>query len=90
MDEKYSTRKVIEGKGVLFQNPEPLDDGSPDFKGEILYNGEMIKLGGWVRHTDKGILISLGIVKRKRDGETDGGRAGGSVFQRQEGKRKSP
>jgi hypothetical protein len=72
---------------VLFQNLEPLDEGSPDFKGEILYKGEMIRLGGWVRHTPKGILISLGIVKRKDfDGQTDGRRQGRSVFQRQERK----
>jgi hypothetical protein len=82
----YSTRRIIEGKGVLFQNLEPLDDGSPDFKGEILYKGELIRLGGWVRHTDKGVLISLGIVKRKGSNEqqTDGRRQRRSVLKRQE------
>ena len=39
-------------------------------KGEILYKGELIKIGGWIYHTDKGMLISLGIdkFKRNRDG----------------------
>jgi hypothetical protein len=35
-------------------------------KGELLYKGELIKIGGWVRYTDHGMLISLGIDKHRR------------------------
>jgi hypothetical protein len=34
-------------------------------KGEILYKGELIKIGGWIRQTDNGMLISIGIDKYK-------------------------
>jgi len=69
-DYGYKVKRLIEGKGVLLTNAEKWDEGSPDMKGEILYKGELIKIGGWIRHTDKGMLISLGIdkFKRNRDG----------------------
>lgn len=64
MDEyRYKTKRVIEGKGVLFTNLDKVDDGSPDMKGELLYKGELIKIGGWIRQTDHGMLISLGVDK---------------------------
>ena len=62
----YKARRVIEGKGVLFTNLDKKDEGSPDMKGELLYKGELIKIGGWVRYTDHGMLISLGIDKHRR------------------------
>ena len=66
-DYKVKTR-IIEEKGVLFTNHDKVDDGSPDHKGELLYKGELIKIGGWVRHTKKGMLVSLGVDKwRNRD-----------------------
>ena len=58
-------RRIQEGKGVLLTNLDIKDDGSPDLKGEILYKGELIKIGGWIRQTPKGMLISLGIDKWK-------------------------
>ena len=66
-DYGYKTKRLIEGKGALFTNAEKWDEGSPDMKGELLYKGELIKIGGWIRHTDKGMLISLGIDKFKRN-----------------------
>lgn len=64
-DDKYKTKRLIEGKGVLYTNHDKYDEGSPDLKGDILFRGELIKLGGWVRKTPKGMLISLGIDKRR-------------------------
>ena len=61
---KYKTKKIrphIEGKGVLFTNHDKVDDASPDMRGELVYKGELIELGGWIRQTDKGMLISIGI-----------------------------
>lgn len=63
-------RRIQEGKGVLLTNLDIKDDGSPDLKGELLYKGELIKIGGWIRQTPKGMLISLGIDKWK--GNKDG------------------
>jgi hypothetical protein len=60
-------RRIQEGKGVLFTNLDKVDEGSPDFKGELLYKGELIKIGGWVRKTPKGTLISLGIDYWRQD-----------------------
>jgi hypothetical protein len=65
-DYGYKVKRLIEGKGVLFTNQEKWDDGSPDLKGELLYKGELIKIGGWIRYTDHGMLVSLGIDKHRR------------------------
>jgi hypothetical protein len=62
---QYKTKRLIEGKGVLYTNLDKIDEGSPDLKGDILFRGELIKLGGWIRNTPKGMLISLGIDKRR-------------------------
>ena len=69
-DYGYKVKKLIEGKGVLFTNPDKVDEGSPDMRGEIFYKGELIQIGGWIRRTDKGMLISIGIdrYRRFRDG----------------------
>lgn len=71
MEHEYKVKKrVIEGKGVLFTNHDKVDEHSPDMKGELLYKGELIKIGGWIRHTRNGMLVSLGVDKwRNRDGE---------------------
>ena len=61
---RYKTKQIrphIEGKGVLFTNHDKIDDGSPDMRGELVYKGELIEIGGWIRHTDKGMLISIGV-----------------------------
>lgn len=66
-DFQYKTKRVIEGKGALFTNFDKVDEHSPDLKGEILYKGELIKIGGWIRHTERGMLISIGVDKFKRN-----------------------
>lgn len=66
-DFQYKTKRVIEGKGALFTNFDKVDEQSPDLKGELLYKGELIKIGGWIRHTERGMLISIGVDKFKRN-----------------------
>lgn len=67
MDNDYKAKKLIDGKGVLFTNLSKIDDYSPDMKGELLYKGELIRLGGWIRETKMGRLISIGVDKVKGD-----------------------
>lgn len=67
MDNDYKAKKLIDGKGVLFTNLNKIDDYSPDMKGELLYKGELIRLGGWIRETKMGRLISIGVDKVKGD-----------------------
>lgn len=64
-DLKYKTRRIIEGKGVLFTNHDKVDEYSPDLRGELLFRGELIQLGGWIRNTENGMLISIGVDKRR-------------------------
>jgi hypothetical protein len=67
MENEYKAKKLIEGKGVLFTNLNKIDDYSPDMKGELLYKGELIRIGGWIRDTKMGRLISIGVDKVKGD-----------------------
>ncbi len=61
----YKAKRVIEGKGVLFTNHDKFDSGSPDMKGELLYKGELIRIGGWIVQTENGMLISIGVDKKR-------------------------
>ena len=67
MENEYKAKKLIEGKGVLFTKLNKIDDYSPDMKGELLYKGELIRIGGWIRETKMGRLISIGVDKVKGD-----------------------
>jgi hypothetical protein len=53
-------RQREEGKGALFSNnKEGKHPKAPDFTGEILINGNVIKLSAWKRQSAYGELISL-------------------------------
>jgi hypothetical protein len=64
-DFRYKAKKLIDGKGVLFTNHDKIDEFSPDMRGELLYKGELIRIGGWIRDTSQGMLISIGVDKIK-------------------------
>ena len=48
-----------EGKGVLFSNDKKGNEKAPDFKGQIMHKGEIIKISAWKRTSAYGELISL-------------------------------
>jgi hypothetical protein len=50
-----------EGKGVLFSNNKKSSDKAPDFNGQIMHNGELIKISAWQRQSAVGPLISLAV-----------------------------
>mgnify|MGYP006266415761 FL=1 len=54
-------RTPEEGKGVLFTNMKRTSDKAPDFTGDIMHNGEVIKLSAWKRQSAYGELLSLSI-----------------------------
>ena len=54
-----ATRKMEEGKGVLFSNDKKGNEKAPDFKGDIMIEGKIHKISGWRRMSAYGELISL-------------------------------
>ena len=48
-----------EGQGVLFSNDKKGNAKAPDFKGQMLHKGEIIKISAWKRTSQYGELISL-------------------------------
>ena len=50
-----------EGKGVLFSNNKKSSDKAPDYNGQIMVNGQVIKLSAWSRQSAVGPLISLAV-----------------------------
>lgn len=54
-----SNKPMEEGKGVLFSNDKKGNERAPDFKGQMLHNGEIIKISAWKRQSAYGELISL-------------------------------
>lgn len=43
-----------EGDGILFKSKEKKSDRSPDYWGEVLINGQLYKLAGWIKDTKNG------------------------------------
>jgi hypothetical protein len=60
---KYQAKSLKNGQGVLFTNHDKVDDWSPDMRGEIFIDGELMRCGAWIKYTDHGMLISIGIDK---------------------------
>ncbi|CAB4147651.1 hypothetical protein UFOVP513_44 [uncultured Caudovirales phage] len=56
-----ATKIPEEGKGVLFSNDKKGNEKAPDFKGEVMANGKLIKLSAWKRTSAYGELISLAV-----------------------------
>lgn len=44
-----SSNPPVEGKGTLFPSKKKANPKSPDWYGEFMHNGEIIKLSGWHR-----------------------------------------
>ena len=66
-------KNVIEGRGRLLTNTSKKGDKSPDYRGDLLFKGELIKLSAWQKDTPYGTLISLSIDTWKPDGQTGNG-----------------
>jgi len=49
-----------EGSGSLFRNDRKQPgEKTPDYRGEIKLNGEIIKIAGWIREGQRGEFLSL-------------------------------
>lgn len=56
----YAGHIPSEGAGVLFQNDDKKHPKAPDMSGQIMINGQVVKLAAWTRSTSSGkTLISL-------------------------------
>lgn len=57
-----------EGSGSLFQADKKGNEKAPAYRGDILLNGVMYELAGWVKKTSKGdnFLSLAGKVKEER------------------------
>ena len=53
-----------EGRGVLFQNLEKKTETHPDYKGQIMHKGEIVKISAWRKNHSNGHLFSLSVQKR--------------------------
>lgn len=56
-----------EGRGVLFQNLEKKTETHPDYKGQIMINGEIVKVAAWKKVHARGHLFSLSVQKKPEE-----------------------
>ena len=52
-----------EGRGVLFREIKKKHPKAPDWKGQIMHNGEVIKISAWIKSSDHGEFYSLAVDK---------------------------
>jgi uncharacterized protein (DUF736 family) len=48
-----------EGTGVLFPDPKKKTPTMPDYRGQIMYKGLIVKLAGWKKKSEYGEFISI-------------------------------
>jgi hypothetical protein len=54
-----------EGKGVLYTEAKKKHEKAPDFRGNIVINGVVVRLAGWRHKTKYGDLVSLKVDNYK-------------------------
>jgi hypothetical protein len=60
-----------EGSGALFKNNDRQKDTHPEYRGDILINGEEYWLSAWVKDGKNGKFFSLAAKKKEeRSGDT--------------------
>ena len=65
-----TTRK--EGSGVIYPQREKRNPKGPDWKGELLIDGKLIKISGWFRTSQYGQFISLNVDTWNKDAQSQG------------------
>jgi hypothetical protein len=58
-----------EGKGIFSPNSRKTNPNAPDWKGQLMVNGEIVKFSGWIKHSAYGEFLSLS-VNRPMEGQT--------------------
>lgn len=53
-----------EGRGVLFMNLEKKGETHPDYKGQVMIDGKIVKLSAWKKTHANGHLFSISVQKR--------------------------
>lgn len=59
--------KLNEGFGILGHQPLKKKSTSPDWKGELMFQGKKIKFAGWNKKSQYGDYISLSIDRQQMD-----------------------
>jgi hypothetical protein len=65
--ENMAAHKPMEGKGIFAPNTKKTNPLAPDWKGQLLHNGETIRFSGWTKHGPYGEFLSLSVDKPKGD-----------------------
>ena len=50
-----------EGRGIFGPNTYKKTPNAPDWKGQIMHNGEIIKISGWLKKSSFGEFLSLAV-----------------------------
>lgn len=61
--------ELKESYGNLFKNTKKESENQPDYKGEIMVNGELMSLAGWIKEGKNGKFFSLKISSKNHKSE---------------------
>jgi len=50
-----------DNSGVLFSNKDKKNEKSPDYSGNVVINGQELRLAGWLKEGKNGKFISLSV-----------------------------
>jgi len=57
----YMAHIPTEGKGIFSPNTRKTNPNAPDWKGQIMVNGEIVKFSGWIKKSSYGEFLSLSV-----------------------------
>ena len=60
-----------EGRGVLFQNLEKKTETHPDYKGQVMVDGKIVRISAWKKIHANGHLFSLSVMKSPTEMERE-------------------
>lgn len=51
--------QLKDGQGSLFKNDRKEKENQPDYRGELMINGELLEVAAWIKTGQKGKFMSL-------------------------------
>ena len=57
----YMAHQPTEGKGIFGPNTRKTNPNAPDWKGQIMIDGKVVRFSGWIRQSSYGEFMSLSV-----------------------------
>lgn len=57
--------ELKDGQGTLFKNDKDGNDKRPDYRGELMLDGTLMEVAGWIKEGKRGKWVSLSVKPKE-------------------------